>query len=127
MDCERKRWSMERRRVTRIRTILCPTTIRQGRRYSVRRQRGSDRVPAWRGRVCIHEEPAEGTGIVAANGDVVVKYYYDAYGRCLVAAGTQADTLEQLNPLRYRDMCTTAKRNYTICRAGIMIRRWAGL
>ena len=42
------------------------------------------------------------TGIVAANGDVVVKYNYDAYGRCLVVAGTQADTLGQLNPLRYR-------------------------
>ncbi len=42
------------------------------------------------------------TGIVAANGEVVVKYNYDAYGRCLVVTGTQADTLGQLNPLRYR-------------------------
>ena len=33
---------------------------------------------------------------------MVVKYNYDAYGRCLVVAGTQADTLGQLNPLRYR-------------------------
>ena len=32
----------------------------------------------------------------------MVNYNYDAYGRCLVVAGTQADTLGQLNPLRYR-------------------------
>ena len=41
-------------------------------------------------------------GIANPAGEVVVLYNYDAYGRCLVVTGSMAETLGQLNPLRYR-------------------------
>ena len=40
--------------------------------------------------------------IINGNGDFVVEYYYDAWGRLLSATGTQSSTLGVNNPLRYR-------------------------
>ena len=40
--------------------------------------------------------------IINGNGDFVVEYYYDAWGRLLSATGTLATTLGTNNPLRYR-------------------------
>ena len=40
--------------------------------------------------------------IINGNGDFVVEYYYDAWGRLLSATGTLATALGVNNPLRYR-------------------------
>jgi RHS repeat-associated protein len=40
--------------------------------------------------------------IINGNGDFVVEYYYDAWGRLLSTTGTLATTLGKNNPLRYR-------------------------
>ena len=40
--------------------------------------------------------------IINGNGDFVVEYYYDAWGRLLSTTGTLATTLGANNPLRYR-------------------------
>ena len=40
--------------------------------------------------------------ILNASGTAVVTYTYDAWGNILTTTGTQASTLGQLNPLRYR-------------------------
>ena len=42
------------------------------------------------------------TGIVDANGVIVVNYSYDAWGNIRTVTGDMADTLGALNPLRYR-------------------------
>ena len=41
-------------------------------------------------------------GIYDSNGDVVVKYAYDAWGQLMSITGTLADTIGVKNPLRYR-------------------------
>ena len=41
-------------------------------------------------------------GIIDTNGNVVVEYKYDAWGKALFTTGTLAGTLGALNPLRYR-------------------------
>ena len=41
-------------------------------------------------------------GIVDKNGAIVVSYSYDAWGKLLNVSGSQADTLGQDNPYRYR-------------------------
>ena len=40
--------------------------------------------------------------IINGNGDFVVEYYYDAWGRLIKTDGDLASTLGQNNPLRYR-------------------------
>jgi len=42
------------------------------------------------------------TGIADANGAVVVEYSYDVWGKLLSVTGTLANTIGQINPLRYR-------------------------
>ena len=42
------------------------------------------------------------TGIANANGTVVVEYSYDAWGKVLSVTGSMADTIGQINSLRYR-------------------------
>ena len=40
--------------------------------------------------------------ILNADGDIVVDYTYDAWGRLISSSGTMASTLGTINPLRYR-------------------------
>ncbi len=40
--------------------------------------------------------------IADTNGCIVVQYTYDAWGNILTTTGTMANTLGQINPLRYR-------------------------
>ena len=40
--------------------------------------------------------------LLDSNGSVVVKYKYDAWGKCTVDASTTNTTLANLNPFRYR-------------------------
>jgi RHS repeat-associated protein len=40
--------------------------------------------------------------IINGNGDFVVEYYYDAWGRLISTSGTMSSTLGANNPLRYR-------------------------
>lgn len=42
------------------------------------------------------------TGIYDANGQLVVEYKYDAWGKVLSITGTLANTIGQNNPIRYR-------------------------
>lgn len=42
------------------------------------------------------------TGIIDANGNVVVNYTYDSWGKLLSVTGSQANTVGALNPIRYR-------------------------
>ena len=42
------------------------------------------------------------TGIANANGTVVVEYSYDVWGKLLSVTGSLADTIGQINSLRYR-------------------------
>ena len=42
------------------------------------------------------------TGIANANGTVVVEYSYDVWGKVLSVTGSMADTIGQINSLRYR-------------------------
>ena len=41
-------------------------------------------------------------GILDSNGNLVVEYKYDAWGKLLSTTGTLADTLGKRNPFRYR-------------------------
>lgn len=42
------------------------------------------------------------TGIYDSNGQLVVEYKYDAWGKVLSITGTLASTIGQVNPIRYR-------------------------
>ena len=42
------------------------------------------------------------TGIYDANGQLVVEYKYDAWGKVLSITGSQASTIGHMNPIRYR-------------------------
>ena len=42
------------------------------------------------------------TGIYDANGQLVVQYAYDAWGKLLSVTGSKASTIGQANPIRYR-------------------------
>ena len=42
------------------------------------------------------------TGIYDSNGQLVVEYTYDEWGKVLSITGTLADTVGQINPIRYR-------------------------
>ena len=41
-------------------------------------------------------------GIIDANGNEVVSYEYDTWGKLLETSGTQATTIGKSNPFRYR-------------------------
>ena len=41
-------------------------------------------------------------GIVDSNNNIVVKYYYDAYGRITKTLDTSGINLSTINPFRYR-------------------------
>ena len=41
-------------------------------------------------------------GIVTTSGELVVKYNYDAYGKCLSITGSLKDTVGVINPFRYK-------------------------
>ncbi len=41
-------------------------------------------------------------GILDLNGDLVVQYTYDAWGKLLSVTGSLADTIGEINPMRYR-------------------------
>ena len=41
-------------------------------------------------------------GIIDTNGNVVVNYTYDSWGKLISVTGSQADTVGALNPIRYR-------------------------
>ena len=42
------------------------------------------------------------TGIYDQNGQLVVEYKYDSWGKLLSVTGSLADTVGQTNPIRYR-------------------------
>ena len=42
------------------------------------------------------------TDIIDADGNVVASYEYDPWGRVVSVSGSQAETIGQLNPFRYR-------------------------
>lgn len=41
-------------------------------------------------------------GIIDANGNIVVNYTYDSWGKLISVTGSQADMVGALNPIRYR-------------------------
>lgn len=51
-------------------------------------------------------------GIVDESGSVVVEYEYDVWGRHLSVSGTLAETLGQLNPIRYRGYYYDSESGY---------------
>ena len=50
----------------------------------------------------IHNLQGDIVGIVDSNGDLVVEYKYDAWGKPISTTMSMADTLGEHNPLRYR-------------------------
>ena len=50
----------------------------------------------------IHNLQGDIVGIIDTDGNVVVEYKYDAWGKALSTTGTLAGTLGNLNPFRYR-------------------------
>ena len=50
----------------------------------------------------IHNLQGDVVGIIDTDGNVVVEYKYDAWGKLLSTTGSLAGTLGNLNPLRYR-------------------------
>lgn len=50
----------------------------------------------------IHNLRGDIVGIIDTDGNVVVEYKYDAWGKALSTTGTLAGTLGSLNPFRYR-------------------------
>ena len=51
-------------------------------------------------------------GIVDENGSVVVEYEYDVWGKFISVSGSLAETLGQLNPLRYRGYYYDSESGY---------------
>ena len=55
-------------------------------------------------------------GIVDSNGNLVVEYRYDAWGRSISITGTLKTTLGELNPFRYRGYVWDAESEmYYLC------------
>ena len=50
--------------------------------------------------------------ILNLNGTVVAEYVYDAWGRVLSVTGSMADTVGQLNPMRYRGYYYDSETGY---------------
>lgn len=50
----------------------------------------------------IHNLQGDIVGIIDSNGNEVVQYTYDAWGKVLSTAGTMASTLGTVQPFRYR-------------------------
>ena len=50
----------------------------------------------------IHNLQGDVVGLLDGNGNLVVEYKYDAWGRLLASTGTLKTTLGELNPFRYR-------------------------
>ncbi len=50
----------------------------------------------------IKNQQGDVIGILDADGNIIVNYEYSAWGEILSITGTHADTIGQLNPLRYR-------------------------
>lgn len=51
-------------------------------------------------------------GILDQNGDLVVEYTYDAWGKVISTTGTFADTIGTINPMRYRDYYLDSETGY---------------
>ncbi len=51
-------------------------------------------------------------GIVDENGSLVVEYEYDVWGKILSVSGSLAETLGQLNPIRYRGYYYDSESGY---------------
>lgn len=51
-------------------------------------------------------------GILDLNGNLVVEYTYDAWGKVLSITGSMADTLGTINPMRYRDYYLDSETGY---------------
>ena len=50
----------------------------------------------------LHNSQGDIIGIVDGNGNLVVEYKYDAWGKLISTTGSMADTLGKHNPFRYR-------------------------
>lgn len=53
--------------------------------------------------VYVKDELGQIIGLVDETGALVVEYQYDAWGNILTVTGSKADTVGQLNPIRYKD------------------------
>ena len=51
-------------------------------------------------------------GILDQNGNLVVQYTYDAWGKVLSTIGALADTVGAINPMRYRDYYLDSETGY---------------
>ncbi len=51
-------------------------------------------------------------GILDTNGALVVSYMYDAWGKTVSVTGSLANTVGQLNPMRYRDYYLDSETGY---------------
>lgn len=51
-------------------------------------------------------------GILDLNGNLVVEYTYDAWGKVLSVTGSLADTVGVINPMRYRDYYLDSETGY---------------
>ncbi len=56
-------------------------------------------------------------GIVDANGNVVVNYYYSAYGECQKITGSKATTIGVINSFRYKGYYFDAETEFFYCNA----------
>jgi len=51
-------------------------------------------------------------GILDLNGNLVVEYTYDAWGKVLSVTGSMADTVGTINPMRYREYYLDSETGY---------------
>ena len=51
-------------------------------------------------------------GMIDTNGNVVVKYNYDAYGKLLSTTGSQVNTIGVYNPFRYKGYYYDVETNF---------------
>lgn len=63
-------------------------------------------------------------GIVDANGNVVVNYYYSAYGECQKITGSKATTIGVINSFRYKGYYFDAETEFFYCNARYYVHGW---
>lgn len=63
-------------------------------------------------------------GIIASNGNLVVKYDYTAYGKITSTTGSQASTIGAYNPFRYKGYYYDPETNMYYCKSRYYVPEW---
>lgn len=63
-------------------------------------------------------------GIVNENGELIVQYSYDAYGKCLSVSGNLASTIGILNPIRYKGYYFDSESGMYYCKFRYYVSDW---